>query len=216
MTGRALACALVVVCALVANAAATDAQPGLATCVAKWNDAPLGNGRRYVNAEGALDRRALMVRFSDGTCGVVFSRGHGKDGGGFGVYVQVMRGDWIWVFNPVDPMAVTDANIQALFALADRQTNVRVLAPSGRVAAVAGQSIATATFPAAVPPGPPCRTIVTAPPFGSSDYRAYRHGPSCATTRELLYAYEDGEGRASRHDPGTRVIVGWRCTGRLL
>jgi hypothetical protein len=192
-------------------AAAAAPQPDLTACVEKWNTAPLGSGRRLINGEAVAGRAALMVRFSDGSCGVAFSHRHGQVGGGWGVYVQVLHGDYAWTLNPQDPDAATGANQDALLSLADHGTNVRVLAPSGRLAAVPGGAIATVGFPAAGNASDDCRTIFV--PGGANTYRATRTRTSCATTRELAFAYLDIEGRPVRGHPGERTIMGWRCTG---
>ena len=194
----------------IAAAAPREPRPNLADCARKWNAAPLGSGRRLINGEATAGRRALMVRFSDGSCGVAFSHDHAQIGGGWGVYVQVLHGDYAWTLNPKDPDAATGANQDTLLSLADRTTNVRVLAPSGRLAAVAGQAIATVGFPAAGDAGG-CRKIFVA--IGANTYRATRTRTSCETTRELLFAYLDAEGRPARGRPAERTIIGWRCSG---
>jgi hypothetical protein len=137
---------------------ADSADNGLVTCVHAWNSAPLGNGRRLVNGDSVAGRAALMVRFSDGVCGVAFPGRNREPASAFGVYVRSLHGDYPWLMNPADPTAATAQNLAALESLADEHTNVRVLAPSGRLAATTGD-IADVSFPSATSAGAECPKV---------------------------------------------------------
>jgi hypothetical protein len=149
-----------------------------------------------------------MVRFSDGVCGVVFPARDREPPSAFGVYVRSLHGDYPWGANPADPTAETSDNLAALQSLADEQTNVRVVVPSGRVAATKGD-IVDVPFASATSAGAVCAKIAVLPP--GNIYRVVERDVSCGLTRELILDYSDGEGRPVRHTAHTRVILGWRC-----
>jgi hypothetical protein len=188
---------------------AASADNGLVKCVQAWNKAPLGNGRRLVNGDSVAGRAALMVRFSDGVCGVVFPGRNREPPSAFGVYVRSLHGDYAWLMNPADPTAATSENLVALESLADEHTNVRVLAPSGRLGATTGD-IVDVSFPSATSAGAKCPEIYVMPT--ADTYRVVRREVSCGLTRELIFAYSDGEGRPVRHTAHSRIILGWRCS----
>ena len=118
-------------------------------------------------------------------------------------------GDYPWVTDPADPSAATGDKLLALFNLADQQTNVRVLVPSGRLAATTGD-VVDVSFPSATSAGAECPKILVLP--AGNDYRVAERDVSCGLTRELVFDYSDGEGRPVRRSKRTRVILGWHCS----
>ncbi len=186
---------------------------GLVRCADAWNHASLGPGRLQLGGVAGNGAPALVVRFSDGVCGLVPSPGRAQATGDFGAYVTVLSGDYVW---GEDPAAVGTGppteQLAALEELAARRPNATIEGSRGRVVPVAAARLTAVAFPEASPAATraPCRTIADLQT--SSAFVVEQGAGSCALTRELVWAYDDGEGRLlAPARAGFRMIAGWRC-----
>ena len=139
------------------------AVPTLMGCVAEWNSAPLGPGRRL-----AIDgHAALMFVFRDRTCGFAFPTRLAQAAGDYGVFVTALGGDYELHFDPLTGSASTIyAGAASLLAGASHHTNVHVDPTDGRLVADRGARIATAPF-TVLDPAAPCSLTFPPPRFGT-------------------------------------------------
>ena len=189
---------------------------GLAGCISRWNRAPLGHGRLYARTAAP---RGLIVLFSDDVCGLAVSkRAAGRTDSAL-VYVQVLSGTYIWGEDPVTiSSGVPSREITALAAEAGSRSNVRIDPRTNLVAPLGHAGLVKLAFPEATAaakkracpmiPDPP--SYFQPPPL----YDVLSRTASCAVTREIVWAYNDEEGKLLKPtSAGVRMIVGWRCTG---
>lgn len=201
----------------VASAPVRDS--ALQRCVAKWNRAPLGDGRRMAAVLAAAVPRhatAVVVRFTDGICGLVLSERQASAAGAPGQYVRALHGDYVWGQNPLDAGSQSqDPHREAAVARSgSRAPNVRLSTRKGTLVAVPRAHVINIDFPAIdrAAEEQPCPTIRD--PAGH-DYSVTADSVSCALTRTLVWAYNDHEGRQGS-TPSTRTIIGWKCRGKRL
>lgn len=206
----------------VAHRVVVGASATLAQCAAQWNRAPLGTGRLWARAVAADGPpAALMVRFADGVCGLAFPASQvNKAGAVGGVFVHVLHGDYFWGIDPVNftwpPSPSSPASASPVVeARAATGSNVRVELRTGRVEPFRGHSIAVVALPA-LGPAPRTCSAFRDPQAGETPpiYRVNKSTVPCPQAAEIVWAYNQQQGRLLRPSGGIRSILGWRCSGR--
>jgi hypothetical protein len=159
-----------------------------------------------------------MVRFSDGVCGLAVSARQAAISDSDPVLVQVLSGDYAWGFDDPSGYTPRPAQIAAIERRSAKYSNVRIDIHTGRVTPSPGARIVALPFPEATKgaKGKPCPTILSAPSYYQPPplYTVTKTTVSCARTREIVWAYNDHEGKLlTPASLGDRLIVGWRCHG---
>jgi hypothetical protein len=197
---------------------ASEARPTLGGCVQRWNRATFDYGRLAIKAPAAYTKTALMVEFSNGTCGLAFpSRVPYST-----VYITVLSGDYALDMNPLGLVGLTYEAVLAfeggLQARADKETNVRVEASTGTVHTL--RNARMATVPLTIYGANECAEVY---PIGRSDtannaYVITNRTVGCPLVRTLIWAWNADEAVVAPATTPRSVarILGWRCVGADL
>ena len=178
--------------------------PTLHTCVTQWNTARLGNGHLQIKGVAANGRRALMVGFSDGACGIFFPRRQ-ADIGGVGEFAVALRGAYMFGAAPFGGGSATAYDhISDFQRTSIKRKNILVSLRTGHVAAIRGKRILRSTLNA-VDTADDCALVVTRE---GDAFDVTRSIAGCAITRVILNAWTDQQGRPS---DGGRRILDWHC-----
>jgi hypothetical protein len=197
---------------------ASDAWPTLSGCVQKWNRATFDYGRFGAKVAAANTPTALMVAFSNGTCGLAFPSRVPESA----VFITVLSGDYSLEMNPLGMVGPTyeaglafEARLQAR---ADKETNVRVEASTGTVNTL--RNARMPTMPLTIHGANECAEVY--PIFhadtANNAYVITNRTVGCPLARTLIWAWNADEAVvAPATTPRTAArILGWRCVGADL
>lgn len=192
--------------------------PTLAKCIAAWNEAVLGTGKRFVRSVAADGEAALMFVFRDRACGLAFPEHVSQDAGTVGVFVSALDGDYQLVSDPLSgPGSSATLGERDVQQRASGLTNVRVDPRTGEVAAtVPGDEIATVPF-TLLDTKTACTTVIAQP--SGTGWKVVKRTVSWLWVRTLVWAWMDRTGKVVK-TPGSnrlvRQVLGWRCVGSDL
>jgi hypothetical protein len=190
-----------------------DSTPSLGTCVGRWNHASLGEGPEAARLAAYQGTSALMVRFPDGACGLVFPRGKVTPGEhDRASMVSFLDGNYTMSWSPLGMASASE--MAKLQSDADKQTNVFVRKSNGSVFARWDAQIVAApniTFLNE----PECLHIIVPSYALTARYEVKRTSVACVVVRTLMWAWPSLEHAAEQADKPTRTmyIIGWRCVG---
>jgi hypothetical protein len=197
---------------------ASEARPTLSGCVQRWNRATFDYGRLGAKAPAAYTKTALMVTFSNGTCGLAFPTRVPDSA----VFISVLSGDYTLEMNPLGLVGPTyeaglafEARLQAR---ADEETNVRVEASTGTVRTLPNAMMPT--VPLTIYGANECAEVY---PIGRADtannaYVITNRTVGCPLVRTLIWAWNADEAVVAPATTPRNVarILGWRCVGADL
>jgi hypothetical protein len=179
--------------------------------VRRWNRASLGEGYEAARLDAFKGISALMLRFPDGACGLVFPRAAVERK----PMVNFLDGNYQMTWSPLG--FVLPSDIAALQADADRQANVFVRKSDGRVLARPHTRIFVA--PEDVFRNEPgCVRFIDPHYSVTARYEVLKTSVSCIVVRTLGWAWPAREESAEHADrPTSRMhIIGWQCVGTEL
>jgi hypothetical protein len=197
---------------------ASEARLTLSRCVQRWNRAAFDYGRLEAKAPAAYTKTALMVAFSNGTCGLAFPSRVPDSA----VFITVLSGDYALEMNPLGLVGPTheawlafEARLQAR---ADKEINVRIEASTGTLHAL--RNARMPTVPLTIYGANECAEVES---IGRADtannaYVITKRTVGCPLVRTLIWAWNADEAVVEPATTPRSVarILGWRCVGADL
>ena len=197
--------ALLAVAACLALAGPAAARPlSLRGCVEQWNRAEFGDGHLQIKGVAANGRRALMVAFADGACGIFFTDRQGEIGG-VGEFAVGLHGAYVFGAAPFTGGSATAIEHLPGFRAAAAHPNVIVSLKNGHVRPLHGARTVHTRL-TAIDTADDCARITTVEGDG---FDLTRRSVGCALARVLISAWTAGDGKPIA--PDRRRILDWRC-----
>lgn len=190
--------------------------PSLSACVRRWNNASLGEGTESARLYAFKGTSALMLRFPDGACGLVFQRTKVAAGEQQREpLVSFLDSNWAMGLGPLGYVA--PSKIAALQADANRETNVFVRKSNGHVLARRGARIVSVPENVFINE-PGCEHFLDPKSITYERYEVLRTTVACVVARALGWAWPARQQSANQAGKPTNTmrVIGWQCVGSEL